>query len=280
MYNKPLRFDGDIIITDPCYIMQKGEDNQFVQSLHLPEVQEPQYEDYFSYPIGLKGNGRVPIPTDYPDCIKVDYKDPRVCSNYIYGDLIDYIDDLIDKIGKEEDEDKLKSAQGLLGVKSPDDVKQWQSFLSKIKKFSYSPTHAAEHAAYMHAFEEWAVNVAPKRDWAYCECGTAMEKLGFTTYLADSTIWGDWSCSVVQVGVDFEPISTIGEFCADSGMVGVFLLDEVLAYNPEFNYHIERLWTTTLVKDFHGWVQLKNEENEVSVVGSGSINFKSIQTGF
>lgn len=35
-------------------------------------------------------------------------------------------------------------------------------------------------------------------------------------------------------------IEKIGYFCADAGMVAVFLLDEVLKYNPDFDYHINR----------------------------------------
>lgn len=36
-------------------------------------------------------------------------------------------------------------------------------------------------------------------------------------------------------------LKNIGGFCADAGMVAVFLLDEVLKYNPNFDYHINRL---------------------------------------
>lgn len=68
-------------------------------------------------------------------------------------------------------------------------------------------------------------------------------------------------------------------------MVGVFLLDEVLKYNPDFNYHIERPWTTTLIKNFDGEIDFEivfhsNGDNSVSVVGRGNINFETRQTGF
>lgn len=86
----------------------------------------------------------------------------------------------------------------------------------------------------------------------------------------------------------------MGEFCADAGLVAVFLLDEVLKYNPNFDYHTERPWTTTLIKDFDGDIELSvvpftyidedtNEEcedSEVRVVGTGNINFYTTQTGF
>ena len=31
----------------------------------------------------------------------------------------------------------------------------------------------------------------------------------------------------------------LGSFCADAGMATVFLLDEVLKHNPDFDYHIK-----------------------------------------
>lgn len=78
-----------------------------------------------------------------------------------------------------------------------------------------------------------------------------MEALGIVNYMTRDTIYGDWSCSVYNTGNRRK----IGEFCADSGLVSVFLLDEVLRYNPGFDYHINRKWTTALIKNFKGTVQ-------------------------
>jgi hypothetical protein len=72
----------------------------------------------------------------------------------------------------------------------------------------------------------------------------------------------------------------LGNFCADAGLVSVFLLDEVLAYNPDFDYHINRLWTTTLINDFDGNIEITHRNGEVSVIGKGNINFFTTQTGF
>lgn len=70
----------------------------------------------------------------------------------------------------------------------------------------------------------------------------------------------------------------IGNFCADAGMVGVFLLDEVLKYNPDFNYHIKREWTTTLIKDFDGDINYYvDSDREAHIIGVGSINFFTTQ---
>lgn len=124
-------------------------------------------------------------------------------------------------------------------------------------------------------------------DWGKCDYGDNMGVLGFSNYISESTIYGDWSCTTwsrkdvaaqleelcelqrkqyelrKQYGEDSVQgkiyddkmfsatvdLKNIGGFCADAGMVAVFLLDEVLKYNPNFDYHINRLWTTTLIKD-------------------------------
>ena len=132
-------------------------------------------------------------------------------------------------------------------------------------------------------------------DWHKCECGDFMENLGFENFMVRDTICGDWSCTTF----DSDTKEKIGSFCADAGEVGVFLLDEVLKYNPDFNYHIEKIWTTTLIKDFEGTVQFtvteesyeyngkREVEYVVRVIGHGKnkatgepINFITIQTGF
>lgn len=133
-------------------------------------------------------------------------------------------------------------------------------------------------------------------DWDKCNCGDDMERLGIKNYLCRDTIYGDWSCTTFNLDTK----EKIGEFCADAGMVAVFLLDEVRKYNPEFDWYESRPWTTTLIKDFDGDVRIevihtegiyendtkyykkgdKWEDNSVVVVGIGNINFETRQTGF
>lgn len=131
-------------------------------------------------------------------------------------------------------------------------------------------------------------------DWERCDYGDDMEALGIEHFMTRETIYGDWSCTVF----DTDTKKPIGEFCADAGLVSVMLLDEVLRYNPDFDYHEKRTWTTTLIQDFKGIVQFivkkckffyngKDCVNyEVRVVGHGvnkvtgePINFESKQTG-
>lgn len=142
-----------------------------------------------------------------------------------------------------------------------------------------------------------------KDDWKACGYGENMKVLGINNYICRDTLYGDWSCTTFNSDTK-EPI---GEFCADAGMVAVFLLDEVLKYNPDFDYHKEKSWTTTLIKNFKGTVQFvvvytegvyeesteyhkkgeKWEDYSVEVVGHGinketgePINFVGKQTGF
>lgn len=155
-------------------------------------------------------------------------------------------------------------------------------------------------------------------DWGKCDYGDNMEVLGFSNYISESTIYGDWSCTTwstprkdvaaqleelcelqrkqyelrKQYGEDSVQskiyddkmfsatvdLKNIGGFCADAGMVAVFLLDEVLKYNPNFDYHINRLWTTTLIKDFDGEVEYYIDD--AHIIGTGNVNFFTTQTGF
>ena len=132
-------------------------------------------------------------------------------------------------------------------------------------------------------------------DWGKCGYGDNMKALGIENYLCRDTIYGDWSCTTFNSDTK----EAIGEFCADAGMVAVFLLDEVLAYNPDFDFYETKPWTTTLIKDFEGDIEIniihiegvydddtewhskgdKWEDNEVRVIGKGNINFETHQTG-
>ena len=138
-------------------------------------------------------------------------------------------------------------------------------------------------------------------DWRKCNFGYKMELLGINKYMTRDTLYGDWSCTVYNTDAKEE----IGEFCADAGLVSVLNLSEVLAYNPDFDYHINKKWTTALIKNFKGTVQFivkqikgryeydsgwckkgdEWEEYQVEVVGHGinkvtgePINFVGKQT--
>ncbi len=140
-------------------------------------------------------------------------------------------------------------------------------------------------------------------DWYACNYGSNMETLGIKKYMTRDTLYGNWCCTTFNSDTG----ERIGKFCADAGLVSVFDLSEVLAYNPDFDYHTERKWTTTLIENFKGTVQFvvirkegvyknttpyhkegeKWEDYQVQVIGhginkitGGNINFIGKQTWF
>jgi hypothetical protein len=130
--------------------------------------------------------------------------------------------------------------------------------------------------------------------------GSGIDKYQFTNYIWENTLYGDWSCGVFEISnkellklstkeiinnhFHEENFKEIGGFCADAGLVGVFLLSEVLRFNPKFQYPVNKhgcIWATH-IKDFHGEVDYEVMEDGETVIirGKGNINFITIQSGF
>lgn len=156
--------------------------------------------------------------------------------------------------------------------------------------------------------------------------GDRLEAFGFTKYIWEDTLYGDWSCTVykgteestksmrkiwtdlyikawsVQNSVladpsQFEELegnylkslakfredhksSILGTFCADAGLVGVFYVDEVLAYNPALKESLNdsKSWFT-VIKGFDGNVESLTDGEIRHLVGTGNINFYTEQSG-
>lgn len=153
-------------------------------------------------------------------------------------------------------------------------------------------------------------------DWYKSDFGKNLNILGFTKFLTSRTIYGDWTCTTFKdceesmdaidelIGVfKFEDKSLaklekmrkkilkkhndviLGSFTADSGTVSVMLLEDVLRYNPDFDYHITKPRTTTWLKNFDGKIKIcrmRNARNQkyIKIEGKGNINFFTAQTGF
>jgi hypothetical protein len=97
------------------------------------------------------------------------------------------------------------------------------------------------------------------------------------------TIYGDWSCSVFA---EYDEPEIIGEFCADSGMVCVAALKDVLKISPEFeNWAKEHDWCATIIRNYTGHVVIierKEGGDSACVVVEGKgpeLNFITAQTG-
>jgi len=125
------------------------------------------------------------------------------------------------------------------------------------------------------------------------ECDENLNKLGFSSYIINDTIWGDWRCKVYKLKKPLnnkyvEEMSeegyeeylypdTLGTFTADAGLVSVFLLDEVLTFNPNFKELLSKKpWLATVIKDFDGDVEYKVIDDIAYLEGTGNINFVTI----
>ena len=132
-------------------------------------------------------------------------------------------------------------------------------------------------------------------DWENSDYGQELDRLGFENYFCENTLYGDWICGTYRLGDYTDPISIIdamniifsegwtinmespklGEFTADAGLVGVFLLDEVRKYNPEIDTFIkEHPGYVTIIPNFDGDIEYYIDENgEMHIYGTGNITF-------
>ena len=167
-----------------------------------------------------------------------------------------------------------------------------------------------EELAYKAALDYYYKESPKYDDWDKCDYGENMEVLCIHNYISEPTIYGDWSCTTYKIdeepkdfvdsvlqalkdnledeeyGEDESSIpyegEYIGGFCADAGLVGVFLLDEILAYNPDWKSWIEEhSWCATIIENFEGEVEyyIDKVDKEAHIVGTGNINFYTNQTG-
>ena len=111
--------------------------------------------------------------------------------------------------------------------------------------------------------------------WEESDYGEHLEKFGFTTYMTKDTLIGDWSWHTYKK----ETKKVIGQFCADAGLVGVYLLEEILNFNPNFEqWAQEHSWCATIIKNFDGDVKYKKKKKNddlFHIVGKGNINFET-----
>lgn len=109
-------------------------------------------------------------------------------------------------------------------------------------------------------------------DWD--DFAETLERNNIEDYIMGRTLVGDWSCETV----DSEG-NVLGRFCADSGEVGVFLLDDIKRYNPSYD-PLENPHCVTVIKDFDGCVKLTERDGAAVVEGEGNINFFTRQTDY
>lgn len=167
-----------------------------------------------------------------------------------------------------------------------------------IRGKPYTEYKTPDELAYKAACEKYFVEYNEKDDWSRCDCGCNMEALGISTYFTEDTIYGDWGCSTYKIvedpykvinnfveaeekGEDYKiDCFKLGDFCADAGLVSVFLLDEVRKYNPDIDKWIaSHDWCVTTIPDFDGEVNYYvDKQGDAHIVGIGNVNFFTYQT--
>ena len=106
-------------------------------------------------------------------------------------------------------------------------------------------------------------------DWLDSDCGERFDLLGFKNYL-----WIQYE--------EFAPVvkdsknRVLGRFCTDSGIVMVTLLDELTAYNPDFEEHFRHPENWTVIKNFKGIVKSGKRFGKYFIKGRGNIDFDAI----
>ena len=114
-----------------------------------------------------------------------------------------------------------------------------------------------------------------EEDWHRCEYGENLEALNIFTYITSGH--GDEFASDV---ISLDAQERLGEFCSDSCMVSVMLLNEVRQYNSDFDKDLGK-HCYTVVEEFNGEVQLIEMEEpdddgqRVYFVGKGNKNFRT-----
>lgn len=185
---------------------------------------------------------------------------------------------------------------------------------ASINSKKFTDYETPDEFAYKAACEKYYEEYPKHDDWERCYLGERMGVLGFHNYFTKPTIYGDWDCTTYQVeGNPKEFVEkfekelknipselelegkmltgdvqlpdagkNIGKFCSDAGLVSVFLLDEILAYNLSWSKWIEKSpWCATIIKDFEGEVEYYRDSiaKDAHIVGEGNINFYTTQTG-
>lgn len=197
-----------------------------------------------------------------------------ICSNKFKGDVV--ITDPCYFVSKKE---KIQSP--LLNTKYKPQYDT--SRLTAVELETYKRTrdnHLEAYSKYVESVES---------DWDRCEYGLNMKALGFDNYLCTDNLYGNWSCTLYETNnstnLGDENNAEISKFCSDSGLVGVFLLSEIVKYDSEFDIKKFKHNEVGIVENFQGTIYIINRtektgfEAEVMVVGVGNINFFSLQTG-
>lgn len=138
------------------------------------------------------------------------------------------------------------------------------------------------------AYVKWCENNIDDSDLV--EAFDNLEALGMTTFLLAKTEYGPWTCTVFNsdTGEEYYADNRPSTFTSDSGLVGVFLLNDVCRYNPHYRKVTEPCTATRLI-GYKGTVSIVNYsestglEADIRIIGVGDdesiLSFYTKQTG-
>ena len=203
---------------------------------------------------------------------KENYNHPTHIMNLFY----DYV--YTDKQGLNEDEKVL--------------IRKFEKIIS-AKYCLNNQTNDLEDTKILHFDNKDIIITDPcyvfEKDWQE-DCSNKLDN-----YIYHSTLIGDVTTTIYQrnnidMNKNFLKIFAqpkLGTCTADAGLIGVFDLNEVLEYDPNFaNNYLSKMWCVARINNFTGTVQIKiafdfiNYEFFYYVEGLGNINFIGIMTGF
>lgn len=118
--------------------------------------------------------------------------------------------------------------------------------------------------------------VKSDEDWALCEYGERMDKLGFTDFLCVE--FPDDPPIVID-----DNGNKLGAFCQDSGVIAVVYLSELEKYNPDYEKGFFDEDNRAIIRSFDGKVGYRiepvnidgYEDTDTVIFGEGNINFKT-----
>lgn len=133
---------------------------------------------------------------------------------------------------------------------------------------------------YYYELEQWKKSV--QSDWDRSDYGRDLKCLGFKNFIISELGYQYGSYGVYESNTR----SYIGQFCSDSGLVGVFELDEVLSYDENFDKFNTMPYAVCFIPNYAGKIAFVNNNDEsgieadIEIIGKGNIDFYSKQIGF
>ena len=133
---------------------------------------------------------------------------------------------------------------------------------------------------YYYELEQWKKST--QSDWDTSDYGKHLENIGFHNVIVSDMGYQYGSYSVYESSTN----SFIGQFCSDSGLIGVFNLDEILRYDEDFDKFNTMPWAVCFIPNYVGTIAFINNndgkgiESDIRIVGTGNMKFYSKQRGF